>query len=91
MDSEIEYSADGPHYNVREASLRTSASRFEEKNMRCFWRLKCRHAAQGQRVPLPPQHLLVMAAALSLTAVVVSVVIATGDLPCGEGRGGRCG
>ena len=65
-----------------------------EKAMRCFWRLKRRHAACGQRVPLPPQQLLVMAAALSLAAVVVSVVvsvmIATGDLPWGEGRGGRC-
>ena len=39
-------------------------------------------------MPLPPQQLLVMAAALSMAAVVVSVMIATGDLPWGEGEEG---
>ena len=57
--------------------------------MRCFRRLKRHHAACGGRVALPPKKLLVMAAALSVAAVVVSVMIATGDLPWGEGRGGR--
>ena len=62
-----------------------------EKNVvRCFWRLKCCHATCGQRLRGPPQQLLVMATALSLAAVVVFVMIATGDLPWGKGRGGRC-
>ena len=56
---------------------------------RCFWRLKRRNAACGRRVLLPPQQLLVMAAALSIAAVVVSVMIATGDLPWGEGHGSK--
>ena len=55
--------------------------------MRCVWRLKRRRTACGGRVPLPPQQLLVMAASLSMAAVVVSMMIATGDLPWGKGRG----
>ena len=47
-------------------------------------RLKCSNATSSRRVPLPSQQLLVMAAALSTAAVVVSVMIATGDLR-GEG------
>ena len=35
---------------------------------------------------MPPQQLLVLAAVLSMTAVVVSMMIATGDLPLGEGH-----
>ena len=55
---------------------------FEQRNiMRRFWRLKRRNTASDRRVPLPPQQLLVTAAALSMAAVVVSVMIATGDLP----------
>ena len=52
--------------------------------MRRVWRLKHRRTACGGRVPLPPQQLLVMAASLSMAAVVVSVMIAAGE---GEGRG----
>ena len=55
--------------------------------MRRFWRLKRRNVVCGRRAPLPPQQLLVTAAALSMAAVVVSVMIATGDLPWGEERG----
>ena len=50
-----------------------------EKDMRRFWKLKSRHATCSRRVPLPPQQLLVTAAALSLAAVVASVTIASGE------------
>ena len=70
---------------------RGCGSQSESKDMRRSWRLRRCHAACGRRVPLPPQQLLIMAAALSITAVVVSMMIATGDLPWGEGRGGRYG
>ena len=48
--------------------------------MRSYWKLRERQTVCGRRLPLPPQQLMVVAAALSLTAMAVSLMTVAGGL-----------